>query len=306
MITGHRCCNPVQARGGFSLVELVVVLALLALCGEIIGSTLIRQQRFYRGASEVLHAREGVTDAMEVLAADIRRLSRSDTVRLMADSAFEFFSTIGGTVACAGSSPSQILLAASAGARGNTLGSFATLPDTGDLALLYVDAAPGKRQWQRVRTLSFALVANAGTCLGSSEGADRVGYSLRLVNAPPAPVAPGTPVRFVRRGRYSLYRASDGEWYLGYRRCDALGVSSCGSIQPVSGPYKPYNSGSFATGLLFEYYDAAGGKLGGIGSASSLARVDITARARSHQRIASDGRALSFGDSGRVSIAIRN
>src|SRR5437763_731355 len=77
----------VKARSGFTLLELVVVLAILGAIGGTIGTLLLRQQRFYRGASELLYAREGVRDALEVLATDIRGVATADTVRLLADSA---------------------------------------------------------------------------------------------------------------------------------------------------------------------------------------------------------------------------
>jgi hypothetical protein len=77
-----------------------VVIALAGLIGGTIIGTITRQQRFYRGASELLYVREGVRDGMEVLSADIRGVSLADTVRLAADSAIEFFATIGASVAC--------------------------------------------------------------------------------------------------------------------------------------------------------------------------------------------------------------
>jgi Tfp pilus assembly protein PilW len=71
-----------QVRSGVTLAELAVVLALIGLLGSAIGVTLLRQQRFYRGTAELLHAREGVRDAMELLSTDLRGMSVADTVRL--------------------------------------------------------------------------------------------------------------------------------------------------------------------------------------------------------------------------------
>ena len=112
-------------------------------------------------------------------------------------------------------------------------------------------------------------------------------------------------MRFIRRGRYSLYRAADGDWYLGYRRCNALGPSTCGSVQPLSGPYRSYSSTRDKTGLLFEYFDAHGGRLTTT-SPLELARVDLTARAESRQRLVIEQRSMTPADSATVSIAIRN
>ena len=116
----------------------------------------------------------------------------------------------------------------------------------------------------------------------------------------------GAPVRFIRRGRYSLYRSSDGSWYLGYRRCNAMGPSVCGAIQPLSGPYRAYSSNPRSTGLLFEFFDGSGAHLPPGSSSLPLARVDITARSESRQRIAIEGRSWMPADSATVSIAVRN
>ena len=107
-------------------------------CGTIM-ATITRQRRFYRGASELLYARERVRDAMAVLSTDLRGTSLADTVRLTADSAIEFFTTIGSSVVCQ-------LVANDVGlptARpsGNSLSAFRTEPDTGDIALFHVGPA---------------------------------------------------------------------------------------------------------------------------------------------------------------------
>ena len=284
------------SRRGFSLLELVVVLTMLGLVGATIGSLLVRQQRFYRGASELLYAREGVRDAMEVLATDIRGIAVADTLRLLADSAIEMFSPIGSSFVCEVNTDTQLGLPA-VSASGNTLTSFLAEPDTGDLALFYREPAANAGNWERHRIAGFAAGSVAATCPG---------FQLTLATPLSSDLGPGVPIRFVRRGRYSLYRASDGDWYLGYRRCNALGPSVCGAIQPLSGPYRGYSSNRDATGLLFEYFDSQGERLSAGSPGLELARVDITARAQSRHQVLVEQRAVIPADSGAVSIAIRN
>src|SRR6202022_2394268 len=84
------------------------------------------------------------------------------------------------------------------------------------------------------------------------------GFVVTLTAPLGSDVKPGAAVRFVRRARYSLYRASDGDWYLGYRRCNAIGPPGCGVVQPVSGPYRGHSRDSRLRGLLFEYFAPAG------------------------------------------------
>jgi prepilin-type N-terminal cleavage/methylation domain-containing protein len=298
------------SRRAFTLLELAVVLVILGVAGAAMGMLLVRQQRFYRGASELLYAREGVRDALEVLAGDLRGIAVEDTVRLLADSAIEIYSPIGSSVVCQ-ATEKEVGLPPSVPS-GNTLSAFETEPDTGDIALFYRGTVDGNR-WEGHRIGAFSTRALASACPSSSpfSSPDDVartapGFGLTL-EAPLSPdIRPGAPVRFIRRGRYSLYRGSDGAWYLGYRRCNAIGASSCGAIQPLSGPYRAYSGNSSATGLLLEYYGRDGSRLTAASSPLGLARVDVTARSESKQQLSIEGHGVRPADSATVSIAIRN
>lgn len=294
-----------HGRPGLSLAEVMVAITLLGLIGTAIGSVILNQQRFQRDASELLNVRQGVRDAMEVLSTDIRGSSSEDTVRLMADSALELFASVGTSVACRTISSNAIELA-SESAGGNTLTSFLLAPDTGDLALIYRDSADASgSRWERHRIAALAARSGDSGCL--LDGIDpREGFVLTL-QSPPVPYAKrGAPVRFVRRGRYSLYRSSDGHWYLGYRRCNALGPSICGAIQPISGPYRRYSPDKAQTGFLFEYFNARGEGVAGDDSPLSIARVDITARAEKPRPRDGENAETALTESATSSIAVRN
>jgi type II secretory pathway pseudopilin PulG len=296
-----------QARRGVALPEIIVVLALIGVLGSAIGLTLIRQQRFYRSTSELLQVREGVRDAMELLTTDIRGMSATDTVRLAADSAIEFFANIGSSIVCQTSGVNGVGLPGSAPRRGNALTAFLIRPDTGDMVLFLRDSG----EWERHGISGFGDSPLATACSGSSFSPPEIasvgkGFLLELSSTLNPEVKAGTPVRFIRRGRYSLYHASVGRWYLGYRRCNALGSSVCGAIQPLSGPYRDYSSDPRGTGLLFEYFGESGDHLASGASPLDIARVDVTARAESRQRIVVEGRVTTPADSATVAIAIRN
>lgn len=291
--TLDRCTAP----DGVTLAEIAVVLALIGVLGSTMGLTLLRQQRFYRGTTELLHARESVRDAIELLSTDIRGMSTADTVRLLADSAIEFFANVGSSIVCRTDGASGVGLPGASSGRGNAFTAFLAQPDTGDIAVFHRDSLEGESEWERHRITGFSARASGTACPG---------FVLDLSTPLSAHVRTGAPVRFIRRGRYSLYRGSDGQWYLGYRRCNAVGAAACGAIQPLSGPYRDYSSNPRDTGLLFEYFDGSGNRLTPGGSPLAIARVDITARAESRQRIVVEGRVTAPGDSATVAIAIRN
>jgi len=308
--SGHRAAQR-QSQWGFTLVELAMVLGILGVVGSAIGLTLLRQQRFYRGTEELVGAREGVRDAIEILSTDIRGMSIADTARLLADSAVEIFASLGSSVVCqiAGS---EIGLPAGTTPRGNTLTALLAQPDTGDLALFLRDSADDGSLWERHRIAAFSARSKATTCPPSTgfAAADDIAtgtaFVVVLSTSLSDHVHPGSPVRFIRRGRYSLYRSSDGSWYLGYRRCNALGPSVCGAIQPLSGPYHSYSSNPGSTGLLFEFFDASGIRLTPGSASLALARIDITARSERGPSVVVENRNWIPADSATVSIAVRN
>jgi prepilin-type N-terminal cleavage/methylation domain-containing protein len=296
---------------GFTLIELAVVLSIVGIIGSAIGITMIRQQRFYRSASELLYARASVRDAMELLAADIRGMAVADTVRLLADSAVEMFVSIGSSVVCQRRDDFEIGLPTESPG-GNTMTSLLTTPDSGDLALFYRDSAENGSRWERHRISRLTSSSPGASCPegtafhASGNGAGGKGLVVTLSDPLSGDVTVGAPVRFTRRGRYSLYRSANGDWYLGYRRCNAIGESVCGAIQPLSGPYRGYSSDPQSTGLRFEYFDAAGSPLEASGSPLVLARVAVTARTESRHRLVIEGRARTAADSGTLSITVRN
>ena len=301
-----------SGRSGATLVEIILALVLIGVVGTAIGHTLLRQQRFYRGTSELLHAREGVRDAMELLSTDIRGMSIADTVRLLADSAIEFFANVGSSVVCQRLATTAVGLPGVSLGRGNVLTAFTSTPDTGDFAVFHKDSIDGS-EWERHRISGFDPRSLAVTCPASTDlgrnadiAAGTAGFLLELSSPLGGHVSVGSPVRFVRRGRYSLYHGSDGDWYLGYRRCNAVGASSCGPIQPLSGPYRDYSSDPERTGLRFEYFDRSGRRLAPNESALGLARIDIAARAESRQHLSVEGHTSIPADSATIAIAIRN
>jgi prepilin-type N-terminal cleavage/methylation domain-containing protein len=297
-------------RAGVTLVELLVVVALAGLVAGIIATTLSRQEQFYRRAAETGFVRESVRDAMDVLSMDVRQMSVADTVRLMGDSAIEFFSAAGMSVVCTAAGNEIGLPAVQAS--GNSLSGYLTQPDTGDLAAFYGSSTVGEPLWERhriagvgTRSISNGCPASSGFSPSSDLDAGSSGLVLALASPLGDGVKPGAPVRFLRRGRYSLYHASDGEWYLGYRRCNATGPSVCGAIQPISGAYRPYDADPRSSGLVFEYFDSSGQRLHAT-SALALARVDITARAESGSGASIGGMVGRIVDSATVTVAVRN
>jgi hypothetical protein len=133
------------------------------------------------------------------------------------------------------------------------------------------------------------------------------GFSLTRASTPGANVRAGSIVRFLRRARYSFYKSSDGDWYLGYRRCSVGTPSSCASIQPVSGPYRAYKGSNSPSGIAFRYFDANGAELTSSAQSASVSRVDIVLRGETAGNVALTGDLRkTWRDSVIVSVSPRN
>jgi prepilin-type N-terminal cleavage/methylation domain-containing protein len=307
-----------RMRGGFTLIELIVATALAAIVGATLMITLRRQERFYSSATEMMQLRSQLRDAADVLVADIRGAAVSRYgLLLMTDTALELFTTLGTSVLCATPSGRTLFLPPATLSSGAGLTSLLASPDTGDLALVL--SLPGGKtdsaRWTESRISAFASRSLSNSCPATTgftsaldAAAGRTGYALTLSAALPPEVRKGAPIRFVRRARYSLYRSSDGAWYLGYRRCNAIGKSVCATIQPVSGPYLAYSrGGTNSSGLAFRYFDTNGNELFDAALSPALAKIDVVLRGETSRAVSLAGDARQrYRDSSVVTVSPRN
>jgi prepilin-type N-terminal cleavage/methylation domain-containing protein len=307
-----------RMRGGFTLIELIVATALAAIVGTTLMIALRKQERFYASATEMMRLRSQLRDAADILVADIRGAAVSRYgLPLMTDTALELFATLGTSVLCATPSGRTLFLPPATTSSGAVLTSFLASPDTGDLALMLSvpNANPDSARWIESRISAFAsrslntsCPATTGFTSSLDAAAGRTGYALTLSSAPPPEVRKGAPIRFMRRARYSLYRSSDGAWYLGYRRCNALGTSICTTIQPVSGPYLAYSrGGTSSSGLAFRYFDTNGNELFDAALSPTVARIDVVLRGETSRAVSLTGDATQrYRDSSVVTVSPRN
>lgn len=315
----HRRTMPVnRSRTGFTLIELIVAGTLAAIVGTTLMLTLRRQERFYGSATEVMRLRSQLRDAADALVADIRGAAVSRYgLALMTDTALELYTTLGSSVVCATPVGRTLFLPPAKLVSGTVLTSLLAPPDTGDLVLIYSipSGDPDSARWIESRLSAFGTRSIASSCPASTgftsaldAAAGSTGYAVTLAANPPPGLRRGAPVRFIRRARYSLYRSSDGDWYLGYRRCNPVGPSICSTIQPVSGPYLPQSqTGMSSAGISFHYFDSGGIELFDVAQSASISRVDVVLRGETARAVSLVGDARQrYRDSAIVSVSPRN
>jgi len=291
-------------RAGSSLVELVMALSLTAIIVIAVTGLVTRQQRLYRALDQSLQTLPQRHDASALLGADIRTMATAMTPSAIAsDSAFDIAATIGASTTCAPSTTTHLFIPPKAADASNTLTAWLSIPDSSDQVLIY---RPEPQHWESV-AISTVTSRAATVCTGlagpflDAAASEAPAYEITLTTPSSAPLRAGTPLRFVRYGRYNVYRASDGDWYIGYRHCTV--THSCDVVQPLVGPL-----GTGTTpAAVFRFFTPNGTAITPGTPLTNLARVDVVVRHRA-LLIPSLGTGTSATriDSVITSIALRN
>ena len=256
-------------RGGFSLAEVLVALALLGIVAVGAGRLLLTEQRSYREIGQRADLADNLRAAADILAADLWSLDAvdgdilalgPDSIRIRAERRF--------AVVCRGLAGALTFRSSLAfGVR-----DFRA----GDSILVYV---PGDSIW----SVGAVTTGPAPAACPDSAPGERIDVSL----AGSVPSA-GTPVRGFEIVTYRLYRASDGAYY--------LGVRDAGGLQPLAGPLT-------ADGLRLGFVDSAGAFAG---DPRGTFAIRIRVRALSAEPVFRRGRSVTLDDSVVVWVTLRN
>ena len=297
-----------RPRGGFTLVELLVVLAVFGLVAAATLQIVVRQQRFYAGASDMMSMRTSLRDVGAVVPTDLRGISSiGGDILAMSDSAVEFRLATGlATICSIGALRTTVVIPPTSLTSRSAVTTWIAQPTTGDTAFVYAEGATSTitdDSWQIVGITDTLKSGNCPTTSGftanATEAAAAKTVTLTALNLT---VVPGSIIRFYRRAKYKLYQpTAGGPWYVGYLDCPR---SVCSTLQPVAGPYLAYSATPSFTGLRFVFRDSTGAVTA---TPANVARLDITARARTRNPVNMPGRSPGYyTDSLVVTVALRN
>lgn len=298
--------RPRTRRGGFTLVELLLVVVLLGIVAGGMMGVIVKQERFYTGSVGVIETRASVREGIGILANDLRAVSpRSGDIYSMTPTSIEFRLTTGASVVCT-IAPARLAITVPPTnlAHDNGLTSWVTPPQMGDSIFVYDTSHTSPTRWQALQLAD--TVHGGATCpqapvgFTSTTAEASSGYTLVLSDTLRQSIVVGSGIRGFRHVKYELYQAGDGRWYLGYYECT---INGCGRPLPVSGPYLPA-TGSGHDGIDFAYYDSTGTVTN---IPADVRRIDITMRAKSSHIVNTPGRTQGYyTDSLQTSVAVRN
>jgi hypothetical protein len=275
---------------------MIISLAVTGMIVTLAGSAALGQLRFFKGVGAVTAVRTQVNQAALIAANVVRDIGSAADILVATDSALEAAVTYGWSFTCR-TDTGRLVVASAGPATGFSFGSFTEHPQAGDDARLLVSDSTGS-DWVR---LHLANSTSVGPC--PRFGSDA--WSIPLVEGLVIPA--GAPVRFLRRARLSVYRASDGEWYLGLRDWNA-GLGRFNTVQPVAGPLLPYSANAATTGFRLEYRDRSGSILSSPADPARVALISMIVRGKSANPVRTGGLASGaapfYADSAVASVAV--
>lgn len=259
-----------RLKRGSTLIELVLSLGVSGVIVALAVKLSTGQLRFMRAVTESAAVQGQLAGANTIVASVLWDLAPpgGDIVTAQ-DSALEVRMTIGSAVVCE-STPGRVTIPAPSSPNGNTLGAYTESPEADDVVVAFLEDSAGGT-W-----LTFH-VSNAPTAGGACTRFPDVQAVWTLSLREPVILPAGTAVRFCRPMRFSLYRASNSQWYLGARDWNGSG-QRFNAIQPVAGPLRAYQSGGSGSGFLLTYQDRAGSPFSDGSDTRGIAAVRIVSR----------------------------
>lgn len=281
-----------DSRAGFTLVELIIAMAMASIVLGAVYKILVNNQRFYRAQSQIVDVQQNVRALAEILPAELRELDAADgDIIAMSDTSLTIKAMRGIASICAAPDVAGGKIVV----RNSLTYGYRAVDPTRDSVLVFSD---GNIQVATDDVWLHAPAAVVTTGVACADGAAATRYTLTgMVGgiAQLANVTDGSPVRSFEVVNYRLYDDGTGTWWLGVR---SFVSGSWAATSPVAGPLRPTD------GLNFTYYDVNGAVTA---TRANVAQIALAIRGRSTQPIQVPGRPTgNYQDSLTVRVALRN
>lgn len=281
-----------SSRAGFTLIELIIAVAMASIVLGAVYRILVNNQRFYRAQSQIVDVQQNVRAVAEILPAELRELDAADgDILAMSDTSLTIKAMRGITSICAAPDVANGKITV----RNSLTYGYRAVDPTRDSVLVFAD---GNTQVSTDDTWLHAPAAVVTTGVTCTDGSAATRYTLTgMVGgiAQLANVTDGSPVRTFEVVNYRLYDDGTGTWWVGVRNYVS---GAWAATSPVAGPLRPRD------GIGFTYYDAGGAVTA---TRANVAQIAIAVRGLSTQPIQVPGRrAGQYQDSLNVRVALRN
>jgi prepilin-type N-terminal cleavage/methylation domain-containing protein len=295
-----------RARHGYTLVELLIAVAILGIMGTMVAQLMMSQQRFFQRMTEQTGVRRELRTALGTLPTELRGVSSpGGDISAFGTSSITFRATIGTSFVCEKSSNTSLDVPPVNTARTIT-SNWVNVPAVGDMVyvLRHENAGVPGDFWSAHQITGVS--SNAAFCSSSpfiDPALDAGKARIRFTVTPtlPTEVTTGAALRFTRTARYELASQASGRWYL--QRQEQVGGASWTTPVVLSGPYLPPQANGTG-GLALTYFDSTGAPIPIGGDRLRIARIDVALRALG--QTGSQRNTAAPHDSVRLSIAMRN
>lgn len=276
------------ARRGFTLIEVLVAVAMFGVVALVITKTLITSQRVTTAQTAHAQMQSNLRVASELVPNELRMLNQaaSTDIQAISDTSIVYFAMRGYYMLCSSVASTTALTVARVTSENYSFDY--RMPAAGDSIFIFFEGDTLKMTDDAWVPAGISAVAS-GTCTYPPTGGGVTtpgGLTFTLtgaINTASYPLSlfyKGAPVRSYEITRMSLFTASDGNKFLGM----CTGSDSC-ALQPVVGPLAD------AGGFLLTRYDDQGNVVTGtsLANRNSLRSMRIRFVGKTEQAIARAG-----------------
>lgn len=272
-------------RRGFTLIEMLIALVLLAIVGEVLVRLLTGSQRVSRAQSQQVVLQSNVRAGALLVPNELREVSvggPNPDLLVMGRDSITYRALRSAGVACA-VTPNRVTLRASLGS-----GYRAPAP-VRDSLLVYVEGDPHSSADDHWSVFPIGGSPGAGSC---PDGAPATTLPTLIPPDTVARLALEVPVRTFEVMQLRLYQSS-GQYWLGSRGISAGETQ----IQPVLGPLKP-------NGFELAYLDASDNPTATV---ADVRTIDVTIRGVTDGMVSNGAGGLHIAEDSLVSrVRLRN
>jgi prepilin-type N-terminal cleavage/methylation domain-containing protein len=284
------------SRRGFTLVELIIAIALGAVVMTAMYRAIVGTQRVTQGGMQRIDVQQNLRAGITYLGSALRELDAEENDIFSATPMrlrFRDPRWVAALCAPPGAGGGGVVLTV----RQRTIYGVSTPDPAVDSVLVFRDGNRGSRN-DDTWLVGSLLKVRGSNCTNGDPAAQltvEISAASGGSGAVGTGVTQGAPIRAFHAAEVSLFQDANGRWWMGHRQADRLGVWT--PVRALAGPLT-------GAGLAFTYFDSTGVATGVV---TEIASVGVAMRAESWARVRSQAGSIDYArDSLFTRVALRN